>query len=60
MRQHIRDRGLRRDQLASRWRDISEDDLTCSGAFVQARRAVTEAAAPLARSADAATAGPRA
>ena len=38
MRQHIRDRGLRRDQLASRWRDISEDDLTCSGAFVQARK----------------------
>jgi hypothetical protein len=43
MRQHIRDRGLRRDQLAARWRDISEDDLTCSGAFVQARRGVADA-----------------
>jgi hypothetical protein len=43
MRQHIRDRGLRRDQLASRWRGISEDDLTCAGAFVQARRAVLDA-----------------
>lgn len=49
MRQHIRDRGLRRHQLASRWRGISEDDLTCSGAFVQARRAVTELASPPAR-----------
>lgn len=31
--------GLRRSRLASRWRGISDDDLSCSGAFVQGRRA---------------------
>ena len=38
MKQYIRDRGLHRTQLSSRWRDLSDDDLTCSGAFVQARK----------------------
>ena len=38
LRQHIADRGLKRGQLALRWRQLSDDDLTCSGAFVQARR----------------------
>lgn len=43
MRQHIRDHGIARDKLAQRWRDLSEDDLTCSGAFVQARRPLLSA-----------------
>jgi hypothetical protein len=30
--------GIKRSQLASCWRDISEDDLTCSGTFIQARK----------------------
>ena len=45
MRNHIRDRGIRREMLASRWRDLSDDDLTCAGAFVQARRPVLDALA---------------
>ena len=38
LRQHIRDRGIAREKLAARWRDLSDDDLTCAGAFVQARK----------------------
>lgn len=38
LRQTIRDRGLSRAQLSSRWRDISDEDLACSGVFVQARK----------------------
>lgn len=30
--------GIERSQLASCFRDISDDDLTCSGAFIQARK----------------------
>ena len=37
--QHIRDHGITRAQLAHRWHGISDDDLTCSGAFIQARKA---------------------
>lgn len=40
LRNHISTSGLRRDQLARRWREISDEDLTCAGAFVQARRAL--------------------
>lgn len=38
MQAHILDRGLRRSQLARKWRDLSDDDLTCSGAFLQATK----------------------
>lgn len=37
LQHHIRDRGLKRSQLARKWRSLSDDDLTCSGAFIQAR-----------------------
>jgi hypothetical protein len=30
--------GLARSQLAARWKDISDDDLNCSGAFIQAQK----------------------
>jgi Methyltransferase domain len=30
--------GIRRSQLASRWRELSDDDLGCSGLFVQAAK----------------------
>lgn len=30
--------GISRDELAARWADISEDDLTCSGMYVIARK----------------------
>ncbi|HVP58638.1 MAG TPA: methyltransferase domain-containing protein [bacterium] len=32
--------GIRRSQLAARWRDLSDDDLTCGGAFIQAKKKV--------------------
>jgi hypothetical protein len=30
--------GIQRSQLSSRWKNISNDDLTCSGTFIQARK----------------------
>jgi hypothetical protein len=30
--------GIRRSQLSSRWKHLSDDDLACSGAFIQAQR----------------------
>ena len=36
--QKIRKDGLSRVKLAKRWRDLPDDDLNCTGAFVQARR----------------------
>lgn len=44
LRNHVADSGLSRRQLAKRWRDMSDEDLTCAGAFVQARRAGPAAA----------------
>lgn len=37
LKHHITDSGIQRSQLSSRWRGISDDDLTCSGTFIQAR-----------------------
>jgi hypothetical protein len=34
----VRHDGIKRSQLAPRWRDLSDDDLTCAEAFIQARR----------------------
>lgn len=36
--QAMRTDGIARSRLAPRWRNLSDDDLNCSGAFVQARR----------------------
>jgi len=36
--EHIRDDGIRRDELAPRWADISEADLNCSGLYVIATK----------------------
>ena len=36
--QKYRSDGVDRTRLARRWKDLSEDDLTCSGAFVQVRK----------------------
>lgn len=33
----IRIDGIKRSQLAPRWKGLSEDDFTCAGAFIQAR-----------------------
>lgn len=42
--QAMRTDGIARSRLAPRWRNLSDEDLECSGAFVQARRiAGTEA-----------------
>jgi hypothetical protein len=30
--------GVKRSQLAPRWKGLSEDDFTCAGTFIQARR----------------------
>ena len=38
VQQHLREDGIPRRRLASRWKDISDSDLKCSGAFVQARK----------------------
>jgi SAM-dependent methyltransferase len=35
---HLRDDGIRRDELAPRWGDISDEDLNCSGLYVIARK----------------------
>ena len=32
------EKGIERSRLSSRWKDISDDDLTCSDIFVQARK----------------------
>lgn len=32
------DIGIDRSQLSGKWKDMSDDDLTCSGAFIQARK----------------------
>lgn len=39
LQQHIIDRGIKRSQLSRYWRHISDADLTCSGAFIQVRKA---------------------
>jgi len=36
--QAMRTDGIARSRLAPRWRNLSDEDLACSGAFVQARR----------------------
>lgn len=36
--EYHRDDGIRRAQLAQRWSDISDEDLSCSGLFVLARK----------------------
>ncbi len=33
-----REDGIPRSKLSQRWREITDDDLMCAGAFVQARR----------------------
>ena len=38
LKQYMLDQGINRSQLARQWHGISDDDLTCSGAFVQARK----------------------
>lgn len=35
---HVRTDGLPRSRLARRWRDLSDDDMTCDELFVQARK----------------------
>jgi SAM-dependent methyltransferase len=35
--QSYRPGGIKRDQLSAYWRDITDDDLNCSGTFIQAR-----------------------
>jgi hypothetical protein len=35
---HLRTDGIRRDELAPRWSDISEEDLSCSGLYVIATK----------------------
>ncbi len=34
----FREDGIRREELAPRWADISEEDLNCSGLYVIARK----------------------
>ncbi|HKT75073.1 MAG TPA: class I SAM-dependent methyltransferase [Steroidobacteraceae bacterium] len=34
----LREDGIERDECAGRWKDISEEDLTCAEAFVQAQK----------------------
>lgn len=34
----LREDGIQRSQLSDHWKDISDDDLTCSGAFIQAQK----------------------
>ena len=38
MQNHRKGEGIDRSQLSKRWKDLSEDDLTCSGAFIQAKK----------------------
>lgn len=38
LKHYRREGGIRRSQLSSRWRDISDDDLTISSVFIQARK----------------------
>ncbi len=38
LKHYRREGGVRRSQLSSRWKDISDDDLTISGTFIQARK----------------------
>jgi hypothetical protein len=35
---NYREDGIRRSELSSRWKSISDDDLACCGAFIQARK----------------------
>lgn len=35
---NYRSDGIQRSELSSHWKDISDDDLTCCGAFIQARK----------------------
>ena len=37
MKSHRTD-GINRSQLSTYWKDISDDDLTCSGTFIQAQK----------------------
>jgi len=36
--QYMRKDGIRREELAPRWKDISEEDLNCSGMYVIATK----------------------
>jgi hypothetical protein len=36
---HLRSDGIKRSQLTSHWAGLSDEDLNCSGLFVQARKA---------------------
>lgn len=38
LQNYSNERGITRPLLSSRWKHIAEDDFTCSGAFIQARR----------------------
>lgn len=38
LKNYRKDPGIERRQLASRWKFISDDDLSCSGAFIQAKK----------------------
>jgi len=38
LRHYRKEEGIRRSQLSSYWKDISDDDLTISGTFIQARK----------------------
>lgn len=38
LQNHRHEHGISRSQLSSRWAHIAEDDFTCAGAFVQARK----------------------
>lgn len=38
LRHYRKEGGIQRSQLSSYWRDISDDDLTISGTFIQARK----------------------
>jgi hypothetical protein len=40
--QQYRHDGIARSRLSQRWRNISEDDLTCSEVFVQARKPASQ------------------
>lgn len=38
LKRYRQEEGISRSRLSARWKDISDDDLTCSGTFVQARK----------------------
>jgi len=38
LKRYTMEDGIQRSQLSAYWKDISDDDLTCSGAFIQAQK----------------------